>query len=219
MTKTPKNPHGIFCLETIWLNEQRNPSTSSLLELLERLYGIPFAYRDISTWEELDFCLGRWVGRDMYKKDYQLDNLGILYLGFHGGPAQIWLRGDSPQRSKEKGVNLDKIAESLTNDKSRYDASYGAIHFASCSVLRAPARAKEFKEKVRASCVSGYSKFVYSEMSWAFELMYLVLLSDCMASKNVNSRTLGTLHNRLTDEKNYPEYAGLANKLGFKMII
>ena len=162
MTKTPKNPHGIFCLETIWFNEQRNPSTSSLLELLERLHGIPFAYRDISTWEELDFCLGRWVCRDMYKKDYQLDNLGILYLGFHGGPAQILLRGDSPQRSKEKNVILDEIAESLTNEKSRYDASYGAIHFAFCSVLRAPARAKKFKEKVGASCVSGYSKVVDS---------------------------------------------------------
>lgn len=74
----PKNPHGIFCLETIWLNERSNPSTRSLLEVLKASNDIPFVYRDISTFQELDFCLGRWRGRSMYKKDYQLGDLGIL---------------------------------------------------------------------------------------------------------------------------------------------
>ena len=220
MTKPPKkNPHGIFCLETIWFKEQRNPSTSPLLELLARLDGIPFAYRDVSTWEELDFYLGRWVCRDTHMKHYQLDNLGILYLGFHGGPAKIWLRGDSPQRSEEKEVNLDKIAESLTHDKSRYDASGCVIHFASCQVLNAPARVREFKEKIGASCVSGYRRDVDSKESWAFELMYLALLSDRMYRMNVNSGTLNTLSAILSDEEKNPHYAGLAEKLGFDMII
>lgn len=216
MAKNLKNPHGIFCLETIWFKEQRNPSTRPLLELLEQLLGIPFAYRDVSTWEELDFYLGRWLCRNMYQKDYQLDNLGILYLGFHGGPAKIWLRGDLRQRSKEEAVNLDKIAESLTHDKSQYDASCCVIHFASCSVLKAPDRVKEFKEKVGASCVSGYKNGVDSEISWAFELMYLVCLSDLMRKKNVNSGTLNTLRKRLKQD---PIYAGLAEKLGFEMFI
>ena len=216
MTKTSQNPHGIFCVETIWFKEQRNPSTKPLLELLAQLHDIPFAYRDVSTWEELDFYLGRWVCRDTYMKHYQLGNLGILYLGFHGGPAKIWLRDDSPQRSAEQEVNLDKVAQSLTNDKSRYDASGAVIHFASCSVLRAHARVKEFKEKVGASCVSGYSKGVESVESWAFELMYLTLLSQRMYSLNVNSGTLETLRKKLQNDR---KYSGLAEKLGFKMII
>ena len=45
MPQAPKNAHGIFCLETIWFDERSNPSTRSLLELLEGLQGVPFAYR------------------------------------------------------------------------------------------------------------------------------------------------------------------------------
>ena len=215
MAKSPKNPHGIFCLETIWFNERSNPSTRPLLELLERLQGIPFAYRDISTWEEMDFCLGRWVGRSIYKKDYQLGDLGILYLGFHGSPGEICLREDLSHRHDEDEVDLAKIGESLTHEDSKYDCSDCVIHFSSCSVLRSRARAKELKEKIGAACVSGYTKSVESTQSWAFELMYLTLLSDLLATKNVNAGTLGTLAGKIQSK---PEYAGLANSLGFTMI-
>ena len=97
----PKNPHGIFCLEIIWFDEAWNPSARPLLELLERVpeVPVPLVHRDVSTWEELDFCLGRWVGRNMHKKDYRLGHLGILYLGFHGSPGNIYLRTDSLQKS------------------------------------------------------------------------------------------------------------------------
>ena len=215
MTQDAKNAHGIFCLETIWFDEQSNPSTRSLLELLERLQGVPFVYRDISTWEEMDFCLGRWVGRSMCEKDYQLGNLGILYLGFHGSPGEISLRDDLSHPHDEDEVDLAKIGESLTHQDSKYAVSDCAIHFASCSVLRAPARTQELKEQVGAACVSGYRRSVDSIQSWAFELMYLALLSELLATKNVNAGTLGTLEKKIWSK---PEYAGLAGSLGFTMI-
>lgn len=214
MAKGAKSLHGIFCLETIWFDERSNPSTRSLLELLERYQGTPFVYRDISTWEELDFCLGRWVGRSMRKKDYRLDDLGILYLGFHGSPGEISLRDDLSHAQDEDEVDLAAIGESLTH-KSNYDCSGCVVHFASCSVLRAPAKTKEFKEQVGAACVSGYRKDVNSRESWAFELMYLSLLSELLADNNVNARTLGRLKKRIESR---PEYAGLAKSLGFTMI-
>ena len=210
------HPHGIFCLETIWFDEQSNPSTRSLLELLERLQGIPFVYRDISTWEEMDFCLGRWVCRDMPKKDYQLGHLGILYLGFHGSAGEISLRDDLSHRHDEDEVDLEKIGKSLAHEKGKFNCSNCVIHFASCSVLRAPAKARKLKDEVGAACVSGYTKSVDSIQAWAFELMYLAELSSLLATKKgVNAGTLGTLQRKL-DTK--PEYAGLSKRLGFTMV-
>ena len=209
-----KNPHGIFCLETIWFDERRPPSTQSLLELLERLSDIPYVHRDISTWKELDFCLGRWCGRGTYKKDYQLGDLGILYLGFHGSPGQINLRSDQLEKAGDDSVDLDKLADSLNDDQNQYSLSGSAIHFASCSVLRSHKRVEEFRKKVGASCVSGYSRSVDSAPSWAFELMYLGLLSNLMAQRNVNAGTLGTLFRKIQED---PRYSGLAEALGFRM--
>ena len=215
MPQAPKNPHGIFCLETIWFDERSNPSTRSLLELLEGLQGVPFVHRDVSTKEEMDFCLGRWVGRSTNKKDYQLGDLGILYLGFHGSPGQISLREDQSHWDDEDEVDLEEIGESLAHEDNKYDCSGSVIHFASCSVLRAPARAEELRKQVGAACVSGYTKSVESTASWAFELMYLALLSELLKTKNVNAGTLGTLKEKITSK---PEYKGLAEHLGFKMI-
>ena len=215
MPQAPKNPHGIFCLETIWFDERSNPSARSLLELLERLQRVPFVHRDVSTKEEMDFCLGRWVGRSTNKKDYQLGDLGILYLGFHGSPGQISLREDQSHWHDEDEVDLEEIGKSLAHEDNKYDCSGSVIHFASCSVLRAPARAEELRKQVGAACVSGYTKSVESTTSWAFELMYLALLSELLMTKNVNAGTLGTLKEKIASK---PEYKGLAKSLGFKMI-
>ena len=210
----PKNPHGIFCLETIWFDERSNPSTRSLLELLESYRRIPFVYRDVSTEQEMDFLLGRWVDRST--KRYQLADLGILYLGFHGSPGKIFLRQDTSRRRDDDEVDLEKIGDMLKHQGSKYDCSGAVIHFASCSVLNDCTKAVQFKERVCAACVSGYTGDVDTTTSWAFELMYLELLSDLLKNeKNVNAGTLGTLENRINSEL---EYKGLAESLGFKMI-
>lgn len=212
MHQDSKNPHGIFCLETIWFDERSNPSTRSLLELLERLQGVPFVYRDISTWEEMDFCLGRWVGRSMFEKDYQLGELGILYLGFHGSAGEISLQDDTSHGHEEIGESLTRKGD---GGEDPYDCSGCVIHFASCSVLRSHAQARKFKEQVGAACVSGYTKTVSARDSWAFELIYLALMSELLKNKNVNTGTLSTLQKKRIESK---EYSGLAEKLGFMMI-
>ena len=213
MPEAPKNAHGIFCLETIWFDERSNPSTRSLLELLEGLQGVPFAYRDVSTKEEMKFCLGRWVDRSTESarkrspRPYRLGELGILYLGFHGSPGRIFF--------DEGEVDLVKIGKWLTDKDNNYNCSGSVIHFASCSVLRAGTRVKELKKKLGAACVSGYTKDVEPTTSWAFELMYLAELSWLLETKSVNAGTLGTLEKKINSK---PEYAGLAESLGFTMI-
>ena len=107
-------------------------------------------------------------------------------------------------------VDFDKLAKSLTHGKNEYNLSGSVIHFASCSVMRWPKCVEEFRKEVGASCVSGYSRSVGYELSWAFELMYL----DLLAKRNVNAGTLNTLFRRVKEK---PEYSGLAQKLGFRM--
>ena len=125
-------------MENIWFGELRNSPTRSLLELLGNLSEIPFVYRDISTREELKFHLGRWVGRNTYKKDYALGDYGILYLGFHGSAGEIYLREDLAEKTPEGGVNLEEIEKMLLDKEAVYDCSGAVIHFGSCSVLGAP---------------------------------------------------------------------------------
>lgn len=199
--------NGIFCLETDWLDERKPASSQYLLALLERMSGIPFVYRDVATTKELDFYLGRWCGRNTKERDYQLHDLGILYLGFHGCPGQIDLYDDS--------VSLVELAKGLTHSKNQYSLSGSVIHFASCSVMDSPETVKDFKTKVGASCVTGYREEVDFASSWAFELMYLGLLSNLMSTDEVNADTLRDLDKTIEKE---PEYKGLAEKLGFKMI-
>lgn len=204
--------NGILCLETIWFDEVESPSTRHLLELLQRLSGIRFVYRDVSTFEEFDFHLGRWVGRNTFKKDYVLGDYGILYLGFHGSPGEISLRDDLSHPGDEDEVVLDRIADSLLEDAS-YNCRGSVVHFGACSVLRAPRRVRAFKERIGAACVSGYTKNVDSNPSWAFELMYL----DLLTAKNAhNPNTLRTLARQLSEK---PQYAGLIEHLGFTMIV
>ena len=207
-----KRRNGILCLETIWFDEVESPSTRHLLELLERLSDVPFVYRDVSTFEEFDFHLGRWVGRNTFKKDYVLGDYGILYLGFHGSPGEISLRDDLTYRDDDDEVDLDGIAKSLLRN-AEYSCRGSVVHFASCSVLRSHARVARFKEEIGAACVSGYTKVVDANLSWAFELMYLDELSRKNAS---NPATLRTLAKRLREK---PCYAGLAEHLGFKVIV
>lgn len=204
---------GVLCLETIWFDERQNPSTRHLLELLERYLDIPFVYRNMSTYEELDFHLGRWVGRRMYKKDYQFDDLRVLYLGFHGSPGAISVRNDLRQKADDGGVvDLDQIAKSLVHN-AQFNRRGTVIHFGSCSVLRAPSRVAKFKKEIGCAGVSGYSKMVDTITSWAFELMYLELLT---AKDSWNKNTLRTLQKKLTEK---PEFSGLAKALGFQLII
>ena len=214
--------NGIFCLETIWheqasmrvqgLDERKPPSTQSLLELLERLRGVPFVYHDVATKKELDFYLGKWCGRNTKEENYRLGGLGILYLGFHGSgsPAQICLDDDSVDAGV---VGLQELAKSF--NENQYDLSGSVIHFASCSVMESPGEVEQFKGSVGASCVTGYNKEVEYACSWAFELMYLDLLSDLM-SDEVNTDMLRALDKKIKKKK---KYKGLAKKLGFKMIL
>ena len=204
---TSKNAQtGVLCLETIWFDEVDNPSTRHLLMLLKSLSGIQYVYRGMCTAKELKFHMGRWVGRNVLKNHYVLGDYGILYLGFHGSPGHIWLN-----EADEDGVNLDEVANYLLED-AQYDCSGCVIHFSGCSVLRAHARVREFKDTVGAAGVSGYTKEVDSIHSWAFELMYLNLLAE---RSTWSSGTLGTLSRRIRQN---PETAGLAERLGFQIV-
>ncbi len=163
------------------------------------------------TVEELEFHLGRWVGRNVPRNHYALGDYRVLYLGFHGSPGRIWLKSDLADERDEDAVDLDEIAKCLLYD-AEYNCSGCVIHFAACSVLNAPARVKKFKKKVGAAGVSGYSKSVDSINSWAFELMYLNLLAQ---RSTWSSGTLRTLSRKIGRN---PETAGLAQLLGFRII-
>ena len=204
----PRRKYGVLCLETVWgltdgLDESASPEARPLLELLAKVAGMPYVYRDVSTPAEADYCLGRWVGRDTSEADYRMGNLGILYLGFHGSAGALSFDDGNDRR-------LDTLAQSLQD--GMYDCSGAVIHFAACSVLRAKRQVADFKEAVGAAAVSGYTRQTDFVMSWAFEFMFLERLSRCNFD---NADTLKTLQRDMADN---PVYAPLAARFGFTII-
>lgn len=204
----PRRQYGVLCLETVWglaggLRENTSPYTRPLLELLGKVVGTPYVYRDVSTAAEADYCLGRWVGRGTSEADEALGNLGVLYLGFHGSAGALSFDDGND-------IRLDGLAQRLQDGV--YDCSGAVIHFAACSVLRAKRQVADFKDAVGAAVVSGYTRELDFVMSWAFEFMYLERLSRC------NFGDLDTLERLQRDMADNPVYAPLAERFGFEIV-
>jgi len=76
--------NGIFCLEGFWYGDHRDKTTVyPVLELINRIKGIPWLHHRCGTIEEFEFSLKRWKTKVFHSK-YK-----ILYLAFHGEKGLI----------------------------------------------------------------------------------------------------------------------------------
>ena len=152
---------GIFCLEGLWENDLKKPSSVlPLLLFLKQNAEIPYIYRDCATPEELDFYLKKFT-LSKYK-DYP-----ILYLAFHGEQERLTLPGKSD-------YSLEKLGEKLK------DQCKGKIIFlGSCSVLDVhKSKIKQLLKDTGALAILGYKNDVNWLRSSAFEMLILSELQE-----------------------------------------
>jgi hypothetical protein len=162
--------NGVFCLEGDWWGDLKRPtSVEPILELLEksRLH-VPYIYRDAGTREELGYYVRKWAQKK--HADYP-----ILYLGFHGGPGEIYV-GD--QRNKAGTIPLEWFEEELRGSFGPGDRR--VILFGSCETLDVDGRV--LRRILRATglrALLGYKESVDFMDSTIFELVVLTGLQEC----------------------------------------
>ena len=198
MAKKKGQTKGIFCLEEpAWWGGIKNRTTvEPVLRLLEKLKGleVPYLHHDCATREEFEFFLRKWVGGSFGKYP-------ILYLGFHGGPGEITVEGES--------VTL-KDLEDLLGDGT---CAGRLIHFGACNTLAARERNDQkldrFLEHTGALAVCGYRRSVDFLESCAFEVLLLGRLQSMSFRRSDSVRKF--------DDELQELAPGLYEKLGFRM--
>jgi hypothetical protein len=155
-----KQSKGIFCLEGLWDNDLRKPSTvRPILELLRMNREINHIYRDCATREEFEHYIRIWTQQ-------KYNAYPILYLAFHGEEFTLCLGKDT--------CDLDELAQILENR-----CKYRIVIFGSCSTLKVNKKLlKNFLRKTGALAICGYKTEVDWLKSTAFELLLLSELQD-----------------------------------------
>jgi len=158
--RTKDQTKGVFCLEGLWENDLRRPSSvRPILDLLENCRYIPNVYRDFATREEFDFYLRKWCQRTY-------DPYPILYLATHGTESGLCLGRDE--------ISLDDVAEIIEGQ-----CANRVVIFGSCSVMNVDKRhLKRFLRQTGALAVCGYRLDVDWLKSTAFELLLLSEMQD-----------------------------------------
>jgi len=161
------NKKGIFCLEGLWENDLRKPSTiQPLLAFLKQNIEINYIYRDCATTGEFEFYLSKFT-QGTYK-DYP-----ILYLAFHGEAGEIFISGKDRYSIPKLGEFLDKKCKGQI------------ILIGSCSVLDIDKRIlKSFLKNSGALAVLGYTNDVDWMRSSTFEMLILSVLQENVFNGN-----------------------------------
>lgn len=74
--------NGIFCIEGFWYGDHRDKITVyPVLELINRIEGMPFIHHRWGSIEEFKYSIERWKTKAFHKK------YSVLYLAFHGEAA------------------------------------------------------------------------------------------------------------------------------------
>lgn len=192
--------HNIICLEGEWQYAQSQPrdnrfnlKTEPLLNWLKEFYDCAVIYRNILNRQDLEYYLNFLSSSKREFRKYD-----IVYLACHGWHHAISLEGN------DGDIDLDELAD-LSGDslKNRF------VHFSSCRTLANPDKVKEFKDKVGARLVCGYTKSISSSKS---AIADIALFNDLMTLKNIG-RITNKAHSRF-----WNTYGPLLDELGFAAI-
>lgn len=194
---------GVICLEADqWYGQKDQTSVEPMLRMLEGMKDlrIPYEHRTIATFEELKYCLNRYL-----KRTYKTHPL--LYFAFHGRGAD----GEN-----ESGIDLpgdeDLVKLSELGDLMENQCTNRVIHFGSCSVLNTDEeKIDTFLRVTGAKAVCGYREDADWIEAAAFEMLILA---------KIQPRNLGRKDSIRKFDKDLRSAApGLSNKLGFRLIV
>ena len=191
-------PRGIYCIETVWFEDQDQTSVRPILQFLRDFHlQVPFIHRTALTRRELEFNLERWLEIEP-AEDYP-----ILYLSFHGAAGLLELQDGS-------NMSFGRIRQCLAGACENRVA-----HFASCGTLDITAqRVRNFLYVTNARAVSGYTEEnVDWVQSMAFDLVYL----ERMQIDEQQYLTSDFMQDRSNELMNSSPYSQLREHLGFEL--
>jgi hypothetical protein len=192
--------NGIFCIEDAdWWNDLKRPSSAEPgLTLLHRLPPdyTPYIHRDVSTRDEFDYCVKKWLQAGYAK-------FPILYLAFHGSEGTIRFGNFKMAENK---VGLDELENMLSNKCHRR-----IVYFSTCDTLDVHGnRLNSFVRNTGALAVCGYSKYVDWLESHVFDLLFF---------REAQSNSLTVPGMRAIKRRIHDESGSFYKKLGFRMSI
>lgn len=178
----------IISIEGEWEpNLKSRTSGEPLFRFLSDSMDVKYIFRKASVTAALQFYL-----KEFSKSKYQ--SYEIFYLGFHGESKRIFLHN-------KQSLSLDEFAEMAGSTLENK-----IVHFGSCrTFLTSQRELSEFRKKVKAKSVSGYTKNIDFVDSYLLDLAFLSLLQYFARP--------GDAANRLKKEHPY-----LFKNLGFKML-
>jgi len=155
-----ERPLGIFCVEGAWSPKLTSrASVRDLLELLEKVDGIPFIHHPVDTVDGLLDALRRWN-----QKQYARYSLG--YFAFHGEPGRIQIG--------RRSVSLEELGEALRGSSDKI------LYFGSCSVLRVPGHDLDaFCDLSGSPCIIGFTQ----DVGWLESAALDLILLDAIARR------------------------------------
>lgn len=161
--------NGIFCLEGFWYGDHRDKTTVyPVLELINRIEGMPYLHHRCGTVEEFKYSIERWKTKAFHKK------YPILYLAFHGEAGLI--------KVGKHNITLDELAELIGSDCEGV-----VIYLGSCETMNWNKRKlQSFLEKTKALAILGFKKEVNWLRSASFDIQMLGnFLEDKFDSKGI----------------------------------
>ena len=193
--------NGIFCIETPW-EVTGEVSVAPALNLLANYHGAPFECRKAGSPDEFNRRLAEWDAKDDFDH-------AVLYLGFHGFPQGVEVKGESGHKSLWDYVRLDQLADFAEGRWGRC-----LVHMASCSTMEAGGPSVgDFLKRTGLEAVSGYAADVDWIESMAFELIYLNMLLEVVGDRYLWADPLRACRDRLRESNSWE----LAKALEFRL--
>jgi hypothetical protein len=154
--------NGILCLEGFWYGDHRDRTTVyPVLDLMNKIEGLPFIHHRCGTVEEFKFSVKRWKTKSFHRK------YPILYLAFHG-------REDGKILIGKEEVSLQQLALIL-GDKCQGTI----IYFGSCETMKIDRRVlQKFMAQTKVVALLGFKTAVNWLRSASFDIQMLSYLLD-----------------------------------------
>lgn len=185
--------NGIFCIEGFWYGDHRDTtSVYPVLELINRINGLPFIHHRIGTVEEFNFSIKRWKTKAFHKK------YPILYLAFHGDKGLI--------KIGNKNITLKEFAEILGTK-----CEGAVIYFGSCETMNFDKRnLQKFLGETRVLAILGFKQQVNWLRSASFDIQMLSYFLD----NKFDSKGIEKIYNEIQNN-----CKSLIKELDFRMEI
>lgn len=169
--------NGIFCIEGFWYGDHRDrTSVLPVLELINRIEGVPYLHHRSGTVEEFRFSIERWKTKAFHSK------YPILYLAFHGEKGMVKVGSES--------VSLDELAELLG---TKCEGS--VIYFGSCETMNIDKRLiQRFMERTRVLSVLGFKQEVNWLRSASFDIQMLSYFFENKFDSKGIEKTYNLIH-------------------------